>query len=166
VTDPAVIIRAATIDDLGAAVEIFNDAILQTTGSFDSEPKTADALADRVATGDPRLPMFVAEVTGRVVGWANIGRYSDRCTYGDTGEVSIYVAPDFKGRGVGTLLLRTLVEAGRSAGLHTLIARIGEGNPASLALHARARFEEVGFLKEIGFKFGRRLGVHVLQVVL
>ena len=115
---------------------------------------------------EARYPHLVAEQGTKILGWASIGAYSERCAYADTGEVSVYISPDWKGRGIGSQLFEQLIAAGRAHSLHSLIARIGEGNPASLALHHRWGFEDMGFLPEIGFKFGRRLGVHILQLRL
>jgi phosphinothricin acetyltransferase len=159
-------IRTMAIGDLADVTAIFNDAIENTTGSFDSDPKTLDQMRLRFFSTDNIYPKLVTESQARVVAWASIAAYSDRCAYEDCGEVSIYVAPEMKGRGIGRKLLPALIDAGRQMGLHTLIARIGEGNPSSLALHRSAGFEEAGFLKEIGAKFGRRLSVHLMQIML
>jgi phosphinothricin acetyltransferase len=159
-------IRLVAPSDMPAITAIFNDAVLHTTGSFDSTPKSEDDFTQRFFEREKTYPHLVYIQNAAVVGWASIGPYSDRCAYGDTGEISIYIAPSAKGMGVGTKLLGALVTQARALPIHSLIARIGEGNPASLALHRRVGFSEIGFLKEIGMKFGKRLGVHIFQLML
>lgn len=161
----AILIRRLLPDDLPQVAAIMNDSILNGTGSLDSAPKTVEMMAARFDLDRARFPVLVAILDDKLVAWASVGLYSDRCAYGDTGEVSIYVAPEAKGRGVGSTLLRALVAAAWEGGLYGLIARIAEGNPASLALHRACGFVDRGFLPEIGQKFGRRLGIHLLQLL-
>jgi len=107
--------------------------------------------------------VFVADRAGDVVGWASLSRWSDRPGYRRTGEVSIYVRSDARGRGVGRALIEQLVASGAQAGLHTLLARIADGNAASVRLHTRQGFVLVGVLHEVGYKFDRWIDVQMLQ---
>jgi phosphinothricin acetyltransferase len=99
----------------------------------------------------------------RVVGWVSLSRWSDRCAYRETGEVSAYVHPAFRGQGVGGQLIAAILTEAQRLGFHTLLARIVEGNEASLRLCTAVGFEPVGVMREVGFKFGCRLNVHLLQ---
>jgi L-amino acid N-acyltransferase YncA len=87
---------------------------------------------------------------GRVVGWAALSPVSDRCAYGGVAEVSVYVAEDQRGRGVGSLLLRRLVEESEAAGIWTLQAGIFPENTGSVRLHLEAGFREVGLRERLG----------------
>jgi L-amino acid N-acyltransferase YncA len=160
------VIRRAERADVPAIAAIYNEAILTTTATFDTEPKSLD---DRLAWFDARgdrHPVLVAERDGAVVGWSSLSPYSDRCAYDDTAETSFYVAAAHRGRGIGRQLkLATLAEA-RRLGYHTLIARVAEGSDASLHLNREAGFALVGTLRQVGLKFGRRLDVHILQILL
>jgi phosphinothricin acetyltransferase len=110
--------------------------------------------------------VLVAEREGRVVGWASLSAWSDRCAYRDTAESSFYVEDRYRGQGVGRKLKLAIVEAAERAGLHVILARIAEGNIASVHLNEECGFEHVGVMKEVGFKFGRRLSVRLMQKVL
>lgn len=162
----AITIRSATLPDLSAITAIYNDAILHTTATFDTEPKTDEEQLAWFKAHDARHPILVAINHGGVVGWASLSRWSDRCAYRDTAEVSTYVHADFRGRGVGKQLMLAIDAEARRVGLHTLLARIVEGNGASVRLCESLGFEHIGVMKEVGYKFGRRLDVSMMQKIL
>lgn len=162
----AVIVRLAELDDVPAIAEIYNEAILTTTATFDTEPKT---LVDRVAwlqSHDERHPVLVAVADSAVVGWACLTRWSDRPAYDATAETSFYVHSTHRGQGIGRLLKQAIIDEARRLNYHTLIARTAEGSHESLHLNQSFGFRLVGTLKEIGHKFGRCLDVHVMQKML
>jgi len=163
VTD--LIIRRANQSDLSAITEIYNQAILHTTATFDTQPKTISEQQTWFDEHDSKHPLLVAVQGGSVLGWASLSKWSDRCAYSGTAEVSLYVKEGCQGQGIGRKLLEALVEEGQKAGLHTLIARISQGNEASLKLFKTKNFETVGTMREVGRKFGKLLDVHMLQRV-
>ncbi|MDT0164029.1 arsinothricin resistance N-acetyltransferase ArsN1 [Actinotalea sp. AC32] len=137
-------VRDATPEDAGTVAEIFNAGIDARTATFETEHRTADAMAERIASTSPRHAFLVAELGGVVVGWAATYPYSARAVYDGVAEYSIYVAPDAHGRGVGSALLGALLDRARTAGLHKVTSRVFPENAASLALAARHGFEVVG----------------------
>jgi phosphinothricin acetyltransferase len=161
-------IRPATPNDLPAILEIYNDAVLKTTASYDYEPRT---LEQRAAWFDDHAkhnyPVFVAvSPAGRIVGWSSLSRFHDRAGYRFTSENSVYVAADQRGRGVGKLLMPPLIHSARQSGFHAIIGAIDAANEASIRLHASFGFERVGLFKQVGFKFGRWLDVVYMQLLL
>ncbi len=158
-------IRDADHDDLKEITEVYNEAILETVATFDTEPKTMEEQEIWFTQHGPRNPIVVAEQDGLVIGWASLSKWSDRCAYADTAEVSLYVRKSFRGKGIGRKLFKAILDSGRRAGLHTVIARIAEGNEISVHLHEAMGFVHVGVMKEVGRKFGRRLDVHVMQLI-
>jgi phosphinothricin acetyltransferase len=156
-------IRKATLEDLAAITEIYNEAVLNTVATFDIEPKTLEERKTWFTSHDTKHPTLVAEQDGLVVGWASLSKWSERRGYADTAEVSLYVEKTHRGRGVGKELLRAIVQAGREAGLHTLIAQIVEGNEPSIKLAKELGFQNIGVLREVGCKFGKFLDVQVVQ---
>jgi L-amino acid N-acyltransferase YncA len=93
---------------------------------------------------------FVAEDEGRMHGWAVLSPYSSRYVYRGVAEVSIYIASEARGRGVGRALLEKMIAESEAQGLWTLVAGIFAANEASRALHARAGFREIGFREKVG----------------
>lgn len=156
-------VRHGRHEDLPAIVAIYNQAIRDTPATFDTVEKTVADQEDWFRAHGPEHPLLVAKHDEEVVGWASLSAWSDRCAYAATSEVSLYVHEAWRGRGVGSELLRVLVEAADRVGKHALLARITTDNEASLRLHERLGFRRVGVLREVGRKFGRLHDVALLQ---
>lgn len=156
-------VRPAKLDDLPAITAIYNEAILTTDATFDMEPKTVAEQMAWFTNHGPKYPILVAELDGTVVGWASLSAWSDRCAYIDTAENSLYVKQDFRNSGIGRRLLETLMQEGERVGLHTVIARITEGNKESIHLHESVGFEHIGVMREVGRKFDKLLNVCLMQ---
>lgn len=165
-TTPLLEIRHAQPGDAAAIAEIYNEAIRTTTTTFDTEPKTVEDRLHWLQSRDERHPVLVAVANGQVAGWAALSRWSERAAYDDTAETSFYVHSNFQGRGIGRQLKDAIIAEARRLRFHTLIARVAEGSDASLHLNEQAGFAYVGTLREVGWKFGRRLDVHILQKML
>ncbi len=160
------IIRRAELGDAAAIAEIYNEAILTTTATFDTAPKSVEERSRWLEAHDARHPVLVALCNNRVVGWASLTRWSDRPAYDDTAETSFYVHSTHRGRGVGRKLKEAIIDEAYRLGYHTLIARVAEGSRESIHLNESAGFVHVGTLKEVGSKFGKRIDVHLLQKML
>jgi phosphinothricin acetyltransferase len=106
---------------------------------------------------------FVALVGAEVVGWAAASPVSDRCCYSGVVENSVYVDPDYQGRGIGRLLLSALVAASEDAGYWTIQTGVFPENAASLALHAACGFRVVGRRERLGQLDGRWRDVMLLE---
>jgi phosphinothricin acetyltransferase len=165
-TDITLTIRRAELADVPAIADIYNEAILTTTATFDIEPKSVAERTQWLQSHDERHPVLVAVVDGKVAGWASLTRWSERRAYDDAAEPSLYVHSTHRGRGIGRKLQDAIIEEARRLRFHTLIARVAEGSRESLHLSESAGFVHVGTLKEVGRKFGRRLGVHIMQKML
>jgi phosphinothricin acetyltransferase len=162
----ALTLREATEDDVPAILDIYNDAILNTVATFDTESQTLEEkLAWFRETTHPYV-VLVAERDGEVVGWASLRRFRQKEAYRYTAENSVYVREDCHREGVGTALMRRLVEVGAANGFHAIIAGIAGDNPASVRLHERLGFEAVGTEREVGYKFERWVDVTWMQKLL
>jgi L-amino acid N-acyltransferase YncA len=138
----AVTVRAAAPADAGAICAIYNEGIAGRQATFETTPRTADDVRSWL---EHRLPFLVAEdAETRVVGWARVSAYSDRCVYDGVGEHGVYVASAARARGVGRRLLEALSAAAEEAGYYKLTSRVFTTNDASLAVHRAAGFCEVG----------------------
>jgi len=161
-------VRPAQREDCPGILEIYNEAVLNTTATYDYEPRTLlhrqNWFDDHHKSG---LPVFVAlDKTGRIVGWSALNRYHDRMGYRFTTENSVYIAADCRGQGIGKLLLAPLIESAKKAGVHAIIAAIDSTNEPSIRLHRRFGFETVGHFKRVGFKFDRWLDVVYMELLL
>jgi phosphinothricin acetyltransferase len=159
-------IRRATVNDVDAIREIYNEAILTTTATFDVEPKSRE---DRLAwfeSHDERHPILVAEVDGRVVGWASLNVWNPRAAYRDTAETSFYVQAASRGQGVGRRLKQEIIDEAVRLGFRSLIVGVAEGSDVSLHLNQSFGFQIVGTFQAVGEKFGKLLDVTYLQKML
>ena len=158
-------IREAKISDLNEISKIYNWAILNTTATFDTIEKSFDEQKKWFKNHGQKNPILVAELSYGIIGWAALSKYSNRCAYSDTAELSLYVKDGHMNKGVGKKLMKNIIKSGRSVGLHVLIARITEGNDNSIHLHESFGFEHIGLMKEVGNKFGKRLNVYLMQKI-
>ncbi len=163
---PSIQIRQALPVDVEAITAIYNEAILTTTATFDTEPKTTAERLEWFNAHDERHPVLVAVVEGTIVGWASLSKWSDRPAYDGTAETSFYVQSKYRGRGIGRMLKEAIIEEARRLHFHTLIARVAEGSQESLHLNESAGFVHIGTMKQVGRKFGKLLDVHILQKML
>jgi len=154
--------------DMPAVTAIYGHHVRDGTASFETIPPTIDEMCRRrLDILAKHLPWLVAVSGGTVVGYAYAGLYRPRVAYRDTVENSIYMCPDFIGRGIGKVLLRKLVDECETRDLRQMIAVVGDsGNVASVQLHERCGFRTVGVLRSVGYKHGRWLDTVLLQKTL
>ncbi len=159
-------LRDATADDLPAINDIYNHYVLHSTCTYQLEPET---LEDRKrwfeAHGD-RYPVVVAQIDGRVVGWGSISKFHARAGYDPSVEASVYIDQAYHRRGLGRTLLEHLIERARAAGFHTIIGGASAEQTASIALQEGLGFQRVAHFQQVGQKFGQRLDVIYLQLML
>lgn len=133
-------------EDWSAVQSIYREGIATGNATFETDaPEWEDW--DRNHLRDCRL---AARREGQVIGWAALSPVSGRCVYAGVAEVSVYVAASARGKGVGKALLRALVEESECEGVWTLQAGIFPENVASIALHKRCGFREVGRRERLG----------------
>lgn len=146
-------IRSATPDDAAAVADIYNQGIAERSSTFETEPRSAADVLDWLDQGE-RLPVLVAQ-DERVLGWARILSYSPRLAYSGVGEVSVYVAPQARSRGLGSALLDELALRAERLGYWKLTGKLFPENEASRRLVSRCGWREVG----LHLRHGRLDGV-------
>jgi len=156
-------IRTALIQDIKEITDIYNEAVKKTNATFDTIEKTIEEQKLWFKNHGPKNPIIVAEKNKSIVGWGALSKYDTKCAYSDTAEISLYIKMENQGKGIGKKLINELIKKGKIAGLHSIIARITAGNNISVDLHKSVGFKIVGVMKEVGFKFGKRLDVYLMQ---
>jgi phosphinothricin acetyltransferase len=160
-------VRRATLDDAEAIRAIYNAEVTGSTVTFDLVPRTAEEQRRWLVERSGAYAVLVAEDDGgAIAGFASLSPYRDRPAYATTVEDSVYVDGSRRGAGVGRALLEALIDTATAHGFHTVIARIVGHHEASIGLHRRVGFDEVGTEREVGRKMGRWLDVVVMQRLL
>ncbi len=160
-------------DDAAAVAAIYGHYVLHDTATFETEPPATDAMRARMdAILGRGLPYLVAEVEGKVAGYAYAGPFRDRAAYRHTLESTIYLDPEVRRAGLGTALysellarLRTL-STPQHAPVRSVLGVIALPHPASVALHERLGFRHVGTVADAGYKFDRWIDVGYWQLML
>ncbi|URD59695.1 N-acetyltransferase family protein [Sphingomonas sp. KRR8] len=161
------VIRTASLHDAAAVARIYAHHVLHGTASYEIDPPDTATMAARMdAVLAAGWPWLVAERDTDVVGWASASQFRPRPAYAHACEDSIYVAPGAMKGGIGTALLTALIAAAEQCGFRQMVAVIGGAEPASIALHARCGFSEVGRLSGLGWKHGRWLDNVYMQRAL
>lgn len=161
-------IRLARESDIPAILAIYNDAVLNTTASWDYEPSTLEQRTRWFELHKQLgLPIFVAEsAPATVVGWGSLSKFREKIGYQFTVEHSLYVTAECRRQGIGRAILVTLIDSARDLGKHAIIGGVEAGNAASVTLHQSLGFEQVAYFKQVGYKFGRWLDLIFFQNVL
>lgn len=161
------ILRDATEADLPAILAIYNHAVAETTAIWNEILVDLD---NRQAWFEARqargFPILVAEIDGRIAGYASYGDWRAFDGFRQSVEHSVYVEKDFYGRGLGKALMTALIERATLGGIHVMVAAIEAGNTGSIALHTRLGFRLVGTHHEVGRKFGRWLDLTMMELKL
>lgn len=160
-------IRPVEYSDAETITEIYNHYITNTTVSFETEPLTISEMSCRIKEISTQYPYFVAEQEGRVVGYCYVHQWKEREAYSHTFEVTIYLAPQSKGQGIGSIMLRHLIEVCKTMkSCHALISCITEENKESIEFHKHMGFEIVSHFKDVGYKFDRWLNVVDMEMLI
>jgi len=147
-------IRLASAADLSAINDIYNHYVIHSTCTYQEEPETLENRRKWFTSHEEKHPVTVGLIEDRIVGFGSLSEFHSRCAYRFTVENSVYVHHDEHRRGIGSALLRDLIDRAKDLGHHTIIAGVDAEQTASIALHARFEFKKVAHLKEVGFKFG------------
>ena len=162
----AFVLRDAEPRDIPDMREIYNHYVANTTVTFDEDALTLAEMRKKYkVVADLKYPWLVAvSPRGVVLGYAFVTPYRAKAAYRFTVENSIYLGPASTGKGLGAALMKELLARAQAAGVKEVVAVIADrGAEASLALHKRFGFKEIGHMGRVGFKFGRWLGTVLMQ---
>lgn len=159
-------IRRARRRDIPELMDIYNDAILHTTATFDTETKDMENRTAWFEEHVGNYVIYVYEEAGRVAGYASLSRYRDRKAFDSAVEISIYIHKDYRGRGIGGRLMEeTLAYAKACEQIETVISLITSENEVSIRLHEHFGFSYCGQIKNAGVKFGKKLSLNAYQII-
>jgi len=153
-----VVVRSGRSTDLAGILEVYNHYVVSSPSTFEVEPVTPEErrawLREHTAGGRHRLEVAV-DGGGRVVGWATSSPFRPRAAYSTTVEASVYLRPEFRGRGLGSRLYGSLFAELSDEDIERVVAAVTLPNEASVRLHRRFGFRRVGTFHRVGRKFDR-----------
>lgn len=158
--------RLATIADAEAINAIYNHYVRTSAATFQVENETTEERIEELRDRPHEQPVIVLEAGGEVVAWGALSPFRSRCAYRDTIELTVYVRHDCHRRGYGRAIVEELLKRATSLGYHSVLAVSCVESVGSIGLLKSLGFGEAGRLREVGSKFGRRLGVVYLQLML
>jgi L-amino acid N-acyltransferase YncA len=147
-------IRLVTREDGAGIAEIYRPIVASTSISFETDPPDEQEIQRRIEETLPGFPWLVCEQQGRVAGYAYATRHRSRAAYQWSVDVSVYVHPDFRRRGIGQGLYVALLQILRAQGYFNAYAGIALPNPGSVGLHEAIGFKAIGVYRNVGFKLG------------
>lgn len=160
-------IRPAIEADLPVILDIYNDAVVNTTAIWNEQLSDLDGRRawwqQRVGAG---FPVLTAQLGESCAGYATYGTFRPNDGYKHSRELSVYVAASQRGKGIASRLMQALEDHARTHDVHVLIGGIEAGNRASIALHEKHGFIKTGRLPQVGRKFDRWLDLLLMQKVL
>jgi L-amino acid N-acyltransferase YncA len=151
-----------------AMLAILNEAIVSSTALYDYQPRSIESMRSWFGVKETGgFPVIgVEDEDGQLLGFASYGVFRAWPAYKYSVEHSVYVDSIRRGKGLGLLLMRELIELARTQGYHTLVGAIDGDNQGSIAFHERLGFTHTGTIRQAGFKFGRWLDVAFYQLLL
>jgi L-amino acid N-acyltransferase YncA len=162
----AITLRDATAEDAGAIARIYNQGIEERQATLETQPRTPEERAAWLAARGARHPALVALADGEVAGWASLNAFNPRAAYDHVADISVYVAREWRGRGVGACLLAALEARAQALGYHKLVLAGFPTNTAAVRLYTRHRFSVVGVYHEQGMLDGRWVDVLLMEKLL
>jgi len=159
------LVRPSTDGDMEEVRRIYAHEVFYGLSTFEEfAPDLAEMMKRRQGVLALGMPHLVAEMDGRVIGYAYASRHRPRPAYNHTIENSVYVARDMRGTGIGKMLLAALIEECERGAWRQIVAVIGDSdNAGSIGLHRSFGFRQVGILRSVGFKLGRWVDTVIMQ---
>lgn len=162
----AITIRDAGVDDAETVARIYNQGIVDRIATLETEERTPAERRAWLEARGPRHPVIVAEAGGQVVGFGSLNVFNPRKAYDHVADFSIYIERAWRGKGVGSCLLRALIDRARKIGYHKLVLSAFPFNPGGMALYEKFGFRVVGIYKEQGLLDGRWVDTIIMERLL
>ena len=159
-------IRPAGSHDLAAILHIYNQGIEDRIATLEMDVKDMNYMHNWFQQHQQRYAVIVAESEGQIVGWASLNPYSQRCAYDGVADLSVYIAREHRGKGVGSILLEQLEQLARNNNFHKIVLFTFPFNQVGQGLYHKLGYREVGTFKEQGILDGKYVDVMAMEKLL
>jgi len=154
-----------TTESLPILADILNYYVEHTTITFHTQPVTSEDMGGKVFFHQPRFKTFLIKQAGQIIGYCAVSPWKKQEAYEHTGEISVYLAYDYTGKGIGSVAIQHLLSYAKEMEVNNLIAGICSENIPSIKLFEKAGFKHCAHFQKVGTKFGRILDTVYLQLV-
>ena len=160
------IFSIATKEDVKGILTIYNDAILNTTATFDTKIKTLEEMESWFNNHSELYPVIVSKENDVVTGYCSLTQFKEKDAYKHTVELSVYIHPEHRRKGLARKLMEEIIVIAKELGHHTVISCITSGNEVSEKLHEKLSFKKVGQINKAGQKFNQWLDIVYYQIMI
>lgn len=159
-------IREATIRDIGFITKIYNEGIEDRIATLETKLRDEEEMVQWLKNRDERYKVIVVEKDDIIYGWASINVFNSRCCYSRVGDISIYIGREHRGKGIGKILLKGLIEVAKEQEFHKLILSTFDFNNVGHKLYKSLGFREVGTYMNQGILDGNFVNITIMERLL
>ena len=152
--------------DIQEVLDIYTHYVLNSTATFHSEPLSVDEMRNLVVFDNDKYKAFLIKEDGNTCGYVINTQFKKRQAYDRTAEVTIYLKPEYIGKGIGSTALRFIEDFAKTKDIHVLVATICGENTQSKSLFAHNGYIKCANIKEVGMKFNQLLDILIYQKIL
>lgn len=161
-----VMIREADKTDLESILNIYNQGIEDRIATLESETKDFLYMKEWFEQHKGRFKVIVAEQEGKILGWSSLNLYNNRCAYAGVADLSIYIAREYRGKGIGSLLLTEVEKFAKENDFHKLVLFTFPFNKLGQGLYLKKGYREVGIFKNQGILDGKYVDVMAMEKLI
>lgn len=159
-------IREATIKDIGFITKIYNEGIEDRIATLETRLRNEAEMIQWLKNRDERHKVIVVEKDDVIYGWASVNVFNSRCCYSGVGDISIYIGREHRGKGIGKILLKGLIEIAKEQEFHKLILSTFDFNKVGHKLYKSLGFREVGTYMNQGILDGEFVNITIMEKLL
>ncbi|ADL07381.1 arsinothricin resistance N-acetyltransferase ArsN1 family A [Thermosediminibacter oceani] len=160
-------VREATLEDIPSITKIYNQGIEDRIATLETRPRTEDEMRKWLLERGERYKVLVIEDdAGKVHGWASLNVFNARCCYSGVSDISIYIEREMRGKGLGKVLLGSLIETARKQGFHKMVLSVFKENRIAKGLYRSLGFREVGTYEKHGLLDGKWVDITIMERLL
>lgn len=159
-------VRQATLEDTPSILRIYNQGIEDRIATLETETKDSSYMEAWFKDHQGRFSVLVAEREGSVIGWASLNPYSHRCAYRGVADLSIYIHREYRGQGIGSILLDSLEEEARKNEFRKIVLFTFPFNGNGQGLYRKMKYREVGVFESQGILDGTFIDVMIMEKLL